>query len=217
MGLGGRFSSRMRGVQAHARRPLAAVRSEPHPKGTAMSSSRTEPTRASSESTGRDAPRARRSASNCQRIEAEPRRAVFLVRDDVEELDDAHVADVPAAIRKASRQHGFVWVSLVNPDEDVGHGGARDARDPSRRGSGCRLRSAAAEGAEVRGAPLRAAVADRRRRGIERHRARPDIPLHRRRVASDRSAHRRGRRRSPRTRDRVTRSNCATARSRRHT
>src|SRR5689334_15366734 len=47
------------------------------------------------------------------------RRSVFLVRDDIEELGDAQVADVPAAVKKASRQHGFVWVSLVNPDEDV--------------------------------------------------------------------------------------------------
>jgi magnesium transporter len=45
--------------------------------------------------------------------------AVLLVRDDLEELNDADVADVPAAIKKASRQNGFVWVTLVNPDEDV--------------------------------------------------------------------------------------------------
>lgn len=45
--------------------------------------------------------------------------AILVVRDDVEELDDARVADLPTAIEQASRKHGFVWVSLVNPDEDV--------------------------------------------------------------------------------------------------
>ncbi len=45
--------------------------------------------------------------------------AVFLVRDDIEVLDDAKVTDVPSAIKKAVRQHGFVWVSLMNPDESV--------------------------------------------------------------------------------------------------
>jgi len=45
--------------------------------------------------------------------------AVLLVRDAIEEMHDAHVADVPAAIKKATRQDGFVWVALVNPDEDL--------------------------------------------------------------------------------------------------
>src|SRR4051795_6173230 len=45
--------------------------------------------------------------------------AVFLVRDEIEVLEGAEVADVPAAVKKAARQGGFVWVSLVNPTEDV--------------------------------------------------------------------------------------------------
>ena len=141
---------------------------------------------------------------------------VLLVHDGMESLEDVGIADVPAAIRKASRQHGFVWVQLVNPDEDIVTEARRDPRDPSGRGGGCRLRPAAAESAEVRGAPLRAAVADHCRRGIERHRARPDIPLHRRRVAAHRSTHRRGRRRPARLSPSHP-SNCATARSRRPT
>jgi magnesium transporter len=84
-----------------------------------MSPSTTESTHGPSESTGRAALRAMTRHQTASQSNTEPRRAVFLVRDDVEELDDAHVADVPAAIRKASRQHGFVWVSLVNPDENV--------------------------------------------------------------------------------------------------
>lgn len=43
--------------------------------------------------------------------------AVLVVREGVEQLENARVADVPAAIEKASRNAGFVWVSLVNPDD----------------------------------------------------------------------------------------------------
>ena len=42
---------------------------------------------------------------------------VLLVHDGVETLEDVGIADVPAAIKKAARQKGFVWVQLVNPDE----------------------------------------------------------------------------------------------------
>ncbi len=45
------------------------------------------------------------------------KRAVLLVHDGVETLDDVGIDDVPDAVRKAARQKGFVWVQLVNPDE----------------------------------------------------------------------------------------------------
>ena len=43
--------------------------------------------------------------------------AVLLVHDGVETLEDVGLADVPAAVKRARRQKGFVWVQLVNPDE----------------------------------------------------------------------------------------------------
>ena len=45
--------------------------------------------------------------------------AVLLVRDDLEALEDVAIADVPGAVRKATRRKGFVWVQLVNPDEET--------------------------------------------------------------------------------------------------
>ena len=44
-------------------------------------------------------------------------RTVLLVQDGVKTLEDVGVADLPDAIKKATRQKGFVWVQLVNPDE----------------------------------------------------------------------------------------------------
>jgi len=46
-------------------------------------------------------------------------KAVLLVRDGVETMADVGITDVPAAVRKAVRQKGFVWVQLVNPDENL--------------------------------------------------------------------------------------------------
>jgi magnesium transporter len=54
-----------------------------------------------------------------QTTQADSNGAVFQVLDGIERLDDADVSDVPAAIKKASRRDGFVWVSLVNPDEEL--------------------------------------------------------------------------------------------------
>ena len=45
--------------------------------------------------------------------------AVLLVQDGVEALEDVGIADLPGAIKKVARQNGFVWVQLVNPDEDL--------------------------------------------------------------------------------------------------
>lgn len=84
-----------------------------------MSVSRIDSNVAGSESTDRAAAAEKGRAHTGGESDAAHRRSVFLVRDDIEELGDAQVADVPAAVKKASRQHGFVWVSLVNPDEDV--------------------------------------------------------------------------------------------------
>ncbi|HWS50801.1 MAG TPA: CorA family divalent cation transporter [Microbacterium sp.] len=45
--------------------------------------------------------------------------AVVLVRGDLEALEDVGIADVPAAIRQARRRKGFLWVQLINPDEQT--------------------------------------------------------------------------------------------------
>ena len=84
-----------------------------------MSQSRTEFPRASSESTESVSDPEASRASSAKGSEATRHTGVLLVGDDIEILDDAKVTDVPAAIKKAGRQRGFVWVSLVNPDEDV--------------------------------------------------------------------------------------------------
>jgi magnesium transporter len=44
---------------------------------------------------------------------------VLFLSDVVEELGDTGVSDLPGAIKAASRRGGFVWVPLLNPDEDL--------------------------------------------------------------------------------------------------
>jgi magnesium transporter len=84
-----------------------------------MSQSKLAPSVAAIESTDRRAGGDEEPRQDAAESTHSPQSAVLLVKDDIEELDDAHVADVPAAINKASRQDGFVWVALVNPDEDL--------------------------------------------------------------------------------------------------
>ena len=43
---------------------------------------------------------------------------IFLVEDSIEPAE-AELADVPQLVRKAKRREGFVWLHLVDPDEDT--------------------------------------------------------------------------------------------------
>lgn len=45
--------------------------------------------------------------------------AVLEVCGDVETVEDIDLSDVPTAVRRAARKKGFVWVQLVNPDEET--------------------------------------------------------------------------------------------------
>ncbi|MDY0908299.1 CorA family divalent cation transporter [Microbacterium sp. CFBP9034] len=50
--------------------------------------------------------------------ESPGRLEIFLVADTIEPAE-TDLADVPALVRKAQRKDGFVWLHLVDPDEDT--------------------------------------------------------------------------------------------------
>lgn len=51
--------------------------------------------------------------------DAEESLRIFLVRDAIESLTDAALEDVPPIVRRTRRKDEFIWLHLVEPDEDT--------------------------------------------------------------------------------------------------